>query len=234
MSAHIGFRLSSGVVGDGRPIDLIDWTHAPAGRGYAAKPVAEDSHITTVMIEPRFVVAFNANSFVEDAFANLEWNAAGEARLTAEIDLARGTRFSLIATSIKVSVGWVLGSTQGVANPLTGARMIPDATLGRGSSGRGEAIRTRRPGVIEPAGVSAVLTIPPFAHSLTVATRSAPPAFTARVTQLSNGVPVQVDDIVGPSFSARALVNRSADSFTVTNLGALAMDALVPFYLSFL
>lgn len=234
MSVRIGFRLS-GIIGDSRPIDLIDWTHAPLGRGHNPKPIAEDSYITTVQIGTKFVEAFNANSFAEDAFANLVWNAAGEARLEAEIDLARGTEFSVVATAIKVSVGWTLGSTQGLPNPLTGTRMIADAVLGRGPHAScGEPIRTRRPGLIAAGATSAALTIPAFAHSLTVATRSAPPAFTVRVVQLSNGVPVQVDDIVGPNFNARALVNRSADSFTVQNLGAAGMDALVPFFLSFL
>lgn len=231
MSTHIGFRLS-GIIGDSRPVDLLDWTHAPISRGHMAKPVAEDSYITTVQIGMRYVEAFNLNSFAEDAFAHVVWNAAGEARLEAELDLARGTEFSVVATAIRVSVGWTLGSVQGAPNPLTGAKMIADATLGRGThAGAGVPTRTRRPGIIAPGATSAPLTIPAFAHSLTVTTRSAPPAFTVRVRQLSNGAIVQVDDIVGPSFATRALVNRSADSFTVENLGAGAIDALVPFFL---
>jgi hypothetical protein len=234
MSARLGFRLS-GVVGNGRTVDLVDWTHAPLGRGAMAKPVAEDSYMTTVQIAPRFIGAFNPASFADDLFAEVVWNAAAEARMQAEIDLGTGTEFSVVATAIRVSIGWVLGSEEGPPNPLVGAQLFADAVLGRGThAGPGEPTRTRRPGAIGPGATSAPLTIPAFARSLSVLTRTAPPAFTVRVRQLSNGVVVQVDDIVGPAFGTRALVNRSADTFTVENLGGAAMNALVPFYLSFL
>ena len=230
MSAHLGFVLR-GAAGNGIPNPVIDWTHQPLGRGYAAKPVAEDSAIVTVQIRPRFIGPAFGQGFADDVFANIVWNAAGEAQLEAEVDVWPGVAFSLAATSVKVAIGWTISGQ----NPIGGPLLHADATIGRGSRpGDGGLTRTRTVGAVAGGATSATQTIPPFARALSVVTRTSPPTYSVRIRQFSGATVVQVDDLVGPAFGARALVHRSADSFDITNLLAGAANFLVPFHLSFL
>lgn len=229
-TSHLGFRTSAPVRPDGRKVAFLDWVYQPPkGRMQGTQPQPEDSSAVTIDFYPHFEAALpspqdTGGFYIDDMHIELEWSAAGEAKLLAEIDLQRGTKVTLIATSIKASVVYSLGldenlaarASRAISDLFPGLRV--DATLGRGTraSTLEQPVRTRRLGVVQGAGgQSPVVVIPPFSRSVAVTTKTGP--YNLVGDQFSGAALVQTDTLVGPQPTLAPTIDPSATDFRVTN-----------------